>query len=62
MKKAWKVILIIVLTTVVLGAICVGVGILTGANVDSIYAMLDERYYVGMYWEYFKQLGAAFSV
>ncbi len=59
MKKAWKVVLVIVLTAVVLGAICTGVGIVTGANVDSIYAMLDSHYHIGMYWEYAQQVFAA---
>lgn len=59
MKKAWKIVLIAVLTVIVLGAICTGVGVLTGANVNVIYSVLDERYHVAMYWDYAKQVVAA---
>ena len=52
MKKAWKVILIVVLAAVVLGAIFTGVGIMTGADMDRIYAVLDSRYHIDMYWNY----------
>lgn len=52
MKRGWKLVLIIVLAAIVLGAVCTGVGMITGADVDRIYAVLDEHYHIGMYYEY----------
>ena len=52
MKKAWKVIFTIVLIAVLLGALCVGVGLLTGAKMDVIYSVLDDRYHVEVYYQY----------
>lgn len=52
MKKAWKVIFTIVLIAVLLGALCVGVGLLTGAKMDVIYQVLDNRYHVEVYYQY----------
>ncbi len=49
MKKAWRVILTIVLAAMLLGAVCVGVGLITGADSARIYNLLDERYNVGSY-------------
>jgi hypothetical protein len=44
MKKAWKIVGILVLVIIVLGAICVGVGLLTGGDSSRIYSVLDNRY------------------
>lgn len=52
MKKAWRVIFAIVLIAVLLGALCVGVGLLTGAKMDVIYAVLDDRYHIEVYYQY----------
>lgn len=49
MKKAWKIILIIVLIALLLGAVSIGVGLLTGADFQRIYLTLDERYQLGAY-------------
>ena len=46
MKKAWRVVLTIVLIAVLLGAVCVGVGLITGADFARLYNVLDERYNV----------------
>lgn len=44
MKKAWKVVIVIVLIIVLVGAICAGVGMLAGGNLNRIYAELDYQY------------------
>jgi len=43
MKKAWSVILVIVAIAITIGAVCAGVGVLTGADPDRIGAILEER-------------------
>ena len=61
MRKAWKVILVIVLAAVLLGAVCVGVGLVTGADSARILGVLDRRYnftsYVNAYLQYAGELG-----
>lgn len=52
MKKGWRIVIIIVLVAITLGAISVGVGVLTGADFDRISAVLDDRYHIAMYWDY----------
>ena len=49
MKKAGRVILIVVLAAVLLGAVCVGVGLMTGADITRIYSALDDRYNIAAY-------------
>ena len=56
MKNGWKVIIIIVLLSILLGACCVGVGLVTGGNLDRIYQTMDQRYQVTVYAQYFKSL------
>ncbi|MBO6039861.1 MAG: hypothetical protein J6P58_01495 [Oscillospiraceae bacterium] len=51
MKKAGRVILIVVLAAVLLGAVCVGVGLMTGADTMRIYSALDDRYNIAAYQE-----------
>ena len=43
MKKGWRVILIIVVVCIALGAVCAGVGMLTGAEPDRVSALLENR-------------------
>ena len=43
MKKGWRVILVIVAICVAFGAVCAGVGILTGADTERVGAILDRR-------------------
>lgn len=61
MKKGWRIVLIIVLAAILLGAISMGVGILTGADVGRIYAKLDHEYQLGEYYDYFIQLVSFFK-
>ena len=60
MKKGWRVILIIVLVAVLLGAVCVGVGLVTGADSVRILGVLDDRFnftaYVNAYSAYADQV------
>ena len=51
MKKAGRVVLVIVLAAVLLGAVCVGVGLMPGADTARIYSALDNRYNIGAYLE-----------
>lgn len=55
MKKAGRVILIVVLAAVLLGAVCVGVGLMTGADITRIYSALDDRYNIAAYQEAYIQ-------
>ena len=43
MKKGWRVILVIVLVAILLGAVCVGVGLMTGGDMPRILEAMDER-------------------
>ena len=42
MKKAWRVILTIAFIIILLGAIAIGVGYLTGADLEQVYTTLAE--------------------
>ena len=44
MKKGWKIVGILVLVIIILGAVCVGVGLLTGGDTTRIYSVLDNRF------------------
>lgn len=43
MKKAWNVILIIVVVCIAIGAVSAGVGVMTGADFTRIGAVFQER-------------------
>lgn len=53
MKNGWRVVMIIVLVCIIIGAVCVGVGTLTGADPSRVTAILErtveERYNVDAY-------------
>lgn len=59
MKKGWRIITVIVMVALLLGAVCIGVGLMTGANGERIYSVLDNRYhlteYVDAYSAYFNE-------
>ena len=42
MKKAWTVVLVIAFLAILLGAIAIGVGYLTGADLDQVYTTLEN--------------------
>ena len=60
MNKGWRIIIGIVLVAVVVGAVCFGVGILTGADTARIVQNLDDHYritaYITAYTDYAGQL------
>lgn len=60
MKKVWKIIGIVILTVFVLGLICIGVGVLTGADYSRIFTVVDDRFQIestlSLYSQYFEQL------
>ena len=49
MKKGWRIITIIVLVAIVLGAVGIGVGVATGGSFPRIYEILDDRYHINAY-------------
>lgn len=53
MKKGWRVIILIVLVAVLLGAVSVAVGYMTGAETTRIMDTLDARYNINMWIDYF---------
>ncbi len=59
MSKSWRVISLVVLIAILLGAVFVGVGLVTGGEWDRIYTTLDGRYHVDMYVDY---VGQVFTV
>ena len=42
MKRAWSIVLVIVFIAILLGAIAIGVGYLTGADLEQVYLTLSE--------------------
>ena len=42
MKKAWSIVIVIVFIAVLLGAIAIGVGYITGADLDQVFATLAD--------------------
>ena len=58
MKGGWEIVLVVVVGAILLGAICIGVGAMTGADFTRIWATLDNRYHVDMYYQYFVEVGS----
>ena len=46
---------VVVLAVVVLGAVCMGVGFITGADTARIYSVLDDKYSLTLYSDYITQ-------
>ncbi len=65
MKDGWRNILIIAAVAILLGFVCFGVGILTGAETDRILQNLNNIYhlntYIEVYTGYLTQLGQWFA-
>lgn len=49
MKKAWGIVAIIVLAAVILGVVGIGVGLITGADIQRIFSVLESRNIVDMF-------------
>lgn len=43
MKKGWRVVLVIVAICIAFGAVCAGVGVLTGADTERVGAIIERR-------------------
>ena len=56
MKKGWRIVIIIVLVALLLGAVSVGVGMMTGADSVRIFNILDDRYNITMYYNYTQEV------
>lgn len=56
MKKGWRIVTVVVLVALLLGAVCVGVGMLTGADSVRIFNLLDDKYHITMYVDYAQQV------
>lgn len=61
MKKGWKMIGIIVLAVVVIGAVLTGIGFVTGADTSRIYYVLDDDYVLTEKIEWFRQVVQLYS-
>ena len=59
MKKGWSIIITLVLVAILLGAVCVGVGLMTGGDISRVIAVLDERYHPDLYLDYIVQVAQA---
>ena len=52
MMKGWKIVTAISFAVIVLGAVCIGVGLLTGAEFERIFTTLDQRYQITAYYKW----------
>ena len=52
MKKGGRIITTIVLIAILLGAVCVGVGLITGGDMGRVLTAFDERYHPAVYYNY----------
>ena len=52
MKSGWRIILAIVLVAILFGGVCLGVGIMTGADMSRIYTVLDKQFNLTGMYEY----------
>lgn len=55
MKRGWYIVLVVVLGALLLGAVCMGVGFITGADTARIYSVLDDKYSITLYHDYITQ-------
>lgn len=52
MVRAWKIVIGISFAAILLGAVCIGVGILTGADFERIFTILNDRYQLIGWYEW----------
>ena len=55
MSKGWRIVGSVVLVLILLGAISIGVGFMTGGDLADIYSTLNLRYNLSGYWEAYSQ-------
>ena len=59
MMKSWKIVTAISFAAIVLVAVCIGVGLLTGAEFERIFTTLDQRYQITAYFNWLLESIAA---
>ncbi len=52
MRKAWKIVTAIVLILILLGAVSVGVGLMTGGDAARVMETVEDRFHPTAYYEY----------
>ena len=52
MRNGWRIILVIVLVAILFGGICLGVGIMTGADMSRVYTVLDKQFNLTGLYQY----------
>ena len=55
MKNGWRVIISVVLIVILLGGVCIGVGVLTGADMERVYSVLDKQNNLTALYKYFTE-------
>ena len=55
MKKGWQIVFTIVMIVILIGGVSFGVGMITGAQFNRIYSVLDSQYGLSIYYEYITQ-------
>ena len=56
MSKVWRVVVLIVLFALLFGAVCIGIGLFTGADTARIMSVLDNSFHIEQYTVYVQQL------
>ncbi|MBR3475506.1 MAG: hypothetical protein IKH34_10655 [Oscillospiraceae bacterium] len=51
MSKGWRIIGGLVLMLVLLGALCIGVGFMTGGDIVEVYTSLNDKYQLSGIWD-----------
>lgn len=55
MKNGWRIIITVVLITILLGIVCIGVGLITGADMPRVYAVMDRQYNITALYDWLTQ-------
>lgn len=61
MSKIWKVVLTVALTALILGAVCIGVSFITGADMGRISSAFTELYDIDRYAAYIDSISEQLS-
>jgi len=62
MRKAWKVIIAIVLVMVILGCICTAVGFLTGADITRMMQTAENNNQLNLMLQYVDWIGQCYEI
>ncbi|MBQ6372289.1 MAG: hypothetical protein IJJ22_04120 [Oscillospiraceae bacterium] len=52
MSRVWRAVVTIVLIAILFATVCVGVGLLTGADFSRVYSVFNSKYNVEMYYNW----------